>query len=104
MPGNRAGIAATQGDAVKAPVDAARAVVKGAAKEGLRSAREVDLVDLSTERGVIASQVLSRGVLIIKKDRDLLARFIKRTWLDRADLWPHRERIFASRRKKAFGA
>ena len=65
--------------------------------------REVDLVDLRTERGIIASQVLTQGILLVKKDRDLLAGLIKRMWLDRADFWPHREKIFQARRDKAFG-
>jgi predicted nucleotidyltransferase len=68
------------------------------------TSREVDLVDLSSERGIIASQVLTRGKLILNKDSALLARLIQRMWYDRADFWPQRERIFAARRKKAFGA
>ncbi len=64
--------------------------------------REVDLVDLTEERGIIASQVLTRGKILINRDMPLLAHLIKRMWLDRADFWPLRERVFAARRKKAF--
>ncbi len=65
--------------------------------------REVDLVDLRAERGVISSQVLTRGRLLFAKDRGLLAFLIKRMWFDRADFWPYRDRILEARRKRAFG-
>jgi len=68
----------------------------------LATAREIDLVDLTQERGIIVSQVLTRGRLLINRDPILLAHLIKRMWLDRADFWPLRERAFSARRKKAF--
>lgn len=67
-----------------------------------RVSKEVDLVDLQAERGIISSQVLTRGILIVKRDTLLLALMIQRLWYDRADFWPLREQIYAARRKKAF--
>ena len=64
--------------------------------------REIDLVDIKAEQGIIASQILTRGRLLVNKERDLYANLIKRMWLDRADFWPLRERIFKARRHKAF--
>ena len=64
--------------------------------------REVDLVDVTAERGIIASQILTTGRLLVNESRELLASLIKRMWFDRADFWPHRERIYSARRKKAF--
>lgn len=65
--------------------------------------REVDLVDMSAERGIIASQVLTQGKLLLRRDPNLLAALMRRMWYDRADFWPLRERIFAARRRRAFG-
>lgn len=65
---------------------------------------EVDLVDLTQERGVIASQVLTGGRLIYSKSSVRLAALIKRLWFDRADVWPTRDRIFRKIRRKAFGS
>ncbi len=69
-----------------------------------RFKRPIDLVDLHLERGIIASQVLTRGKILLNRDPIYLAYLVKRMWYDRADHWPHRATAFANRRKQAFNS
>jgi predicted nucleotidyltransferase len=66
--------------------------------------REVDLVDLGAARGLVASEALTGGVLLLNRDPELYARILRRTWFDRADFGPLRSRILEARRERAFGA
>jgi len=60
----------------------------------------IDLVDLMTAPPPILSQVLTKGVCIIKKDTNLYASLIKKLWYDQADIMPNYNMILRQRRQK----
>ena len=64
--------------------------------------KEIDLVDLQAVHGIIFSQVLTLGKLVVNKNSLLYAQLIKRMWFDRADYWPQRSQLFSQIRKRAF--
>ena len=64
--------------------------------------KEIDLVDLQAAHGIIFSQVLTLGKLVVNKNSPLYAQLIKRMWFDRADFWPQRSQLFSNLRKRAF--
>ena len=64
--------------------------------------KEIDLVDLQAAHGIIFSQVLTLGKLVVNRNSALYAQLIKRMWFDRADYWPQRSQLFSQIRKRAF--
>ncbi len=62
--------------------------------------RPIDLVDLTTAPPPILSQILTKGVCILKKDVNLYAALIKKVWYDQADFMPNYNMILQRRRQK----
>jgi predicted nucleotidyltransferase len=62
--------------------------------------REVDLVDLNDSAGPILQEALCRGRIVLRKDPEVLARILKRMWLDEADFMPLYRRILRERREE----
>ena len=66
--------------------------------------RPVDVVDLCSADGLILSQVLTTGKIILCADRMLYAMLIKKMLFTNADMMPYHRRILAERRKAWIGA
>ena len=65
--------------------------------------RPVDLIDLSRTHCPLLQQILTRGRLILCKDRSQYAELIRRMVYEEADLMPYYRRILAARRKAWIG-
>lgn len=65
--------------------------------------RPVDLVDLQSADGLILSQILTTGNILLCNNRTLYAELIKKMLFNDADMMPYRERILAERRKAWIG-
>lgn len=71
-----------------------------AAWEGIvatAAGREVDLVDLRSAHGLILREILTRGRLLVCRDRQLYAAFIQRLWAELADFQPQLDRLIRKR-------
>lgn len=66
--------------------------------------REVDLIDLQANSGVILQQVLCEGKIILKKSVELYAALIRKMWYNQADEMPNVRMIWEQRRKRVNGA
>ena len=62
--------------------------------------RPIDLIDLHMKQEPIFSQVITKGSLILCRDRGLYAEFIKQAIYNAADFLPLRARILDERREK----
>ena len=65
--------------------------------------RPVDLVDLQSADGLILSQILTTGNILLCNNRTLYAELIKKMLFNDADMMPYRDRILAERRKAWIG-
>ena len=65
--------------------------------------RPVDLVDLQEAHGPILHQAVTRGRLLLCKDRTLYAEIIRRMLYEEADVMPYYRRILAERRRAWIG-
>jgi predicted nucleotidyltransferase len=65
--------------------------------------RPVDLIDLSRTHCPLLQQILTRGRLILCKDRSEYAEVIRRMVYEEADVMPYYRRILAARRKTWIG-
>ena len=65
--------------------------------------RPVDLIDLSRTHCPLLQQVLTRGRLVLCKDRSQYAELIRRMAYEEADFMPYYRRILAVRRKAWIG-
>lgn len=66
--------------------------------------RPVDLIDLQAADGLILHQALTKGRLVMCKDRGLYARLMLRMLVDQEDVMPYHRRILAARRQAWIGA
>lgn len=66
--------------------------------------RPVDLVDLEQIHGPLLHQVLTKGHLVLCKDRTRYAELLLRMLYEEADFMPYYRRILASRRKAWTGS
>ena len=64
--------------------------------------KEVDLIDLWTADYLISRLALTEGSILMEKDPQIFAGFLKRALFDEADLGPARTAIQTARRKKVF--
>ena len=73
--------------------------------EDLASAfgRPVDLIDLNRLHGPLLHRVLTKGRLILCKDRTQYAELIQRMLAEEADVMPYYRRILAARRNAWIG-
>jgi predicted nucleotidyltransferase len=62
--------------------------------------REVDLVDLMADRGLILQQAMCTGKIVRNKDKSLYANLISRMLLSQADMMPYYDRILRERRER----
>jgi predicted nucleotidyltransferase len=65
--------------------------------------RPVDLIDISRTHCPLLQQILTRGRLILCKDRSQYAELIRRMAYEEADFMPYYRRILAARRKAWIG-
>lgn len=64
--------------------------------------REVDLVDLYDAWGLILRQVLTTGILVLKRPGSAHAALLKRMLFDQADMEPLRQRIIEKSLERGF--
>ena len=62
--------------------------------------REVDLVDLMADQGLILQQAMCTGKIVRNKDKSLYANLISRMLLSQADMMPYYDRILRERRER----
>jgi predicted nucleotidyltransferase len=65
--------------------------------------RPVDLVDLDRIHGPLLHQILTKGRLVLCKDRTRYAKLLLKMLYEQADFMPYYRRILASRRKAWIG-
>lgn len=65
--------------------------------------RPVDLIDLSRTHCPLLQEILTRGRLILCKDRSQYAELIRRMVYEEADFMPYYRRILTARRKAWIG-
>ena len=65
--------------------------------------RPVDLIDLNRLHGPLLHRVLTKGRLILCKDRTQYAELIQRMLAEEADVMPYYRRILAARRNAWIG-
>ncbi len=65
--------------------------------------RPVDLIDLNRLHGPLLHRVLTKGQLILCKDRTQYAELIQRMLAEEADVMPYYRRILAARRNAWIG-
>ncbi len=65
--------------------------------------REIDLVDLQANSGVLLREVLCEGRIIMKKSTELYAALIRKMWYNQADVMPNVRMIWKARREKMSG-
>ena len=66
--------------------------------------RPIDLVDLHVSPLPILSSILSSGQLLLNRDPELYAKFIRRLWNWNADMANNHQSLLKRRRSKAFPA
>ena len=66
--------------------------------------RPIDLVDLNASPMPILSSILSSGQLLLNRDPELYAKFIRRLWNWNADMATNHQTLLKRRRSKAFSA
>jgi len=64
------------------------------------AAREIDLIDLMAATGTILKQALSKGAVVLNRDKGLYAGLISRMLFNQADMMPYYDRILRERRKR----
>jgi predicted nucleotidyltransferase len=69
----------------------------------VKTGRAVDLIDLQSAGGLILSQALSHGRLVLCRDRLLYASLIRRMLFEQEDTMRYRRQILASRRNAWIG-
>jgi len=62
--------------------------------------RSIDLVDLTTASPPLVRQVLTEGVVILKRDCGLYAWLLRKLWYDQADIMPNYNLILRRRRER----
>ena len=62
--------------------------------------REVDLVDLSVTSGALLKQILTKGIVVTKKDPRAYAELIKRMIYNQEDYMPYFRRALKARRER----
>ena len=72
------------------------------AELSLALGREIDLVDLHTAWGLILKQILTTGILALKRPGTAHAALIKRMLFDQADMEPLRQRIIEKSLERGF--
>ncbi len=65
--------------------------------------RPVDLIDLARAHGPLLQQIVTRGRMILCKNRTLYAELLRRLAYDEADVMPYYRRILSERRQAWIG-
>ncbi|MCS6291058.1 MAG: nucleotidyltransferase domain-containing protein [Nitrospira sp.] len=65
--------------------------------------RPVDLIDLAQAHGPLLQQIVTKGRVILSKNRTLYAELLRRVAYDEADVMPYYRRILAERRQAWIG-
>jgi predicted nucleotidyltransferase len=61
---------------------------------------EIDLIDLMTVSGPIMRQVLSKGIIVHNRNKQLYAQLILRMLFNQSDMMPYYDRILRERRSR----
>ena len=61
--------------------------------------RPVDLIDLAQAHGPLLQQIVTRGRMVLCKNRTLYAELLRRVAYDEADVMPYYRRILSERRQ-----
>ena len=64
--------------------------------------REVDLIDLAVATGTVLREAVTTGITLKISEPLVLAKVLKRMWLEHEDFEKQRQRVLADRRKKVF--
>ncbi|MEK6749727.1 MAG: nucleotidyltransferase domain-containing protein [Pseudomonadota bacterium] len=64
-----------------------------------RFGRAIDIVDLAHITEPLRTQILTKGTMLVCRDRSLYESMIKSMWYDQADYIPYRDRILRERRQ-----
>jgi len=62
--------------------------------------RDVDIIDLNTSTGPILKHALSKGTVILNRDKNLYATLISRMLFNESDMMPYYHRTLEERRKR----
>jgi len=62
--------------------------------------RPIDLVDLATAPPLLLRQVLTKGVIILKRDVSTYAWLLRKLWYDQADIMPNYRSVLRRRRER----
>ena len=65
--------------------------------------RPVDLIDLAQAHGPLLQQVVTRGRMVLCKNRTLYAELLRRLAYDEADVMPYYRRMLSERRQAWLG-
>jgi hypothetical protein len=65
--------------------------------------RPVDLIDLAQAHGPLLQQIVTKGRMVLCKNRTLYAELLRRLAYDEADVMPYYRRILAERRQAWIG-
>ncbi|MER2510990.1 MAG: nucleotidyltransferase domain-containing protein [Nitrosomonas ureae] len=65
--------------------------------------RPVDLIDLAQAHGPLLQHIVTRGRMVLCKNRTLYAELLRRVAYDEADVMPYYRRILAERRQAWIG-
>lgn len=65
--------------------------------------RPVDLIDLAQAHGPLLQQVVTRGRMVLCKNRTLYAELLRRVAYDEADVMPYYRRMLSERRQAWLG-
>ena len=65
--------------------------------------RPVDLIDLAQAHGPLLQQIVTRGRMVLCKNRTLYAELLRRVAYDEADVMPYYRRILSERRQAWIG-
>ena len=63
----------------------------------------VDLIDLAQAHGPLLQQIVTRGRMVLCKNRTLYAELLRRVAYDEADVMPYYRRILSERRQAWIG-
>ena len=61
---------------------------------------EIDIVDMKNVEGLILSQILGKGIVLIKKDTSLYAEFIRKVIYFNEDVLPNIRMILKKRAER----
>ena len=65
--------------------------------------RPVDLIDLAQAHGPLLQQIVTRGRMVLCKNRTLYAELLRRVAYDEADVMPYYRRMLSERRQAWLG-